>query len=286
MGLIPWRPLSPTFGAEAQIDLSSPLGPEMLDAWRELFERRHLILVRCGALSAGDHQRAVGAFGRLIASEKASAFVSTDPEKGSLGTTEVAFHSDFSFTPHPLDGISLYGLSLVDDASSTRWISAIDGYAHLPEALRERIAGLQVLNVISNDRCERNRFQQGPSPLPATAHPLVRYTNAGQPFVYANEAQSDHVVGLSPAESDAVLDALFAALYDPARIVEHRWRKGDLVVWNNQVLQHARGDVSGIGERTLRRFEFGESALSDQFPEFMAMIRSSYGRGERPVMQP
>ncbi|MBV9996876.1 MAG: TauD/TfdA family dioxygenase [Caulobacteraceae bacterium] len=277
MGLIPWRPLSATFGAEAEIDLSRPFSPELVDAWRALFDERHLILVRCGALGAAEQKRALSALGKPVPTADTTAFISTDPAIGGLGTIEVAFHSDLSFAPYPLDGICLYGLTLTDDVSSTKWVSAIDAYSALPASLKARIADLEVVNVISPYRCERNRFNGRPPNLPAAAHRLVRRTKTGQPFLYANEAQSDHVVGLAPAESDALLDEIYAALYAPSRILEHRWRKGDLVVWNNQVLQHARGDLTGLGERTLRRFEFGGRTLAEQFPEHLAEIYKDYG---------
>jgi len=288
-GLIPWRPLSETFGAEADIDLSQPFTPQMLEAWRELFRTRHLILVRCGALETEAQERATRAFGELLVGRDAQdqpstlTYVSTNEEKGGLGTTELAFHSDFSFTPKPLEGICLYGDSVVDGASSTKWISAIDGYNGLSPSLRKRIADLKVVNVISNIRLKRNRFNGCEPTLPATTHPIVRHTPSGEAFLYVNEAQTDHIVGLSAADSDAILDELFASLYASGRVVEHPWRKGDLVIWNNWVLQHARGEVSGVGERTLRRFQIGGVPLAEQFPDFMATMRATYGRGLVPV---
>jgi alpha-ketoglutarate-dependent taurine dioxygenase len=42
-------------------------------------------------------------------------------------------------------------------------------------------------------------------------------------------------------------------LYDPGNVYCHHWQVGDLVVWNNVALQHAREKLPGEGERTFRR---------------------------------
>ena len=62
------------------------------------------------------------------------------------------------------------------------------------------------------------------------------------------------VVELPPGESEELLEELFAHLYAPDLVYEHTWSDGDLVVFDNVALQHARGDVERDGpSRTLRK---------------------------------
>jgi len=71
------------------------------------------------------------------------------------------------------------------------------------------------------------------------------------------------LMGLPKEENEALLEELFAHLYAPENILEHQWRTGDLVIWDNMAAQHARGTVSLDGPpRTLRKV-FGPMSLRD-----------------------
>ena len=72
------------------------------------------------------------------------------------------------------------------------------------------------------------------------------------------------IVELPPDESEALLEELFAHLYDPAHTVQHEWRNGDLVAWDNMAIQHARSDVRTDGPtRTLRKVVAPTPVLSE-----------------------
>jgi taurine dioxygenase len=59
---------------------------------------------------------------------------------------------------------------------------------------------------------------------------------------------------MSEQESDELLGVLFDHLYDKSKEMAHHWREGDLVVWDNIALQHARPNVQSEGPaRTLRK---------------------------------
>lgn len=60
------------------------------------------------------------------------------------------------------------------------------------------------------------------------------------------------------AGGGALLEDLFAHLYRPEHVDVHRWAPGDLVVWDNHVLQHGRPDVGTEARRTLRRVVVGQ----------------------------
>jgi taurine dioxygenase len=74
------------------------------------------------------------------------------------------------------------------------------------------------------------------------------------------------ILGLARGDGDALLDTLFARLYDPANVYEHHWQTGDLVVWDNLVVQHGRRHVRETSPRTLRRVVFGEKTPWEQWP--------------------
>jgi alpha-ketoglutarate-dependent taurine dioxygenase len=80
------------------------------------------------------------------------------------------------------------------------------------------------------------------------------------------------IVGLPDIESEALLAELFAHLYQPSARWNHEWRPGDLVVWDNIAMQHARPNVAGNGPaRTLRKVASPIPKLDpDQLPTYSA----------------
>ena len=54
-------------------------------------------------------------------------------------------------------------------------------------------------------------------------------------------------------EADTLMDELVTVIADPAIGYRHQWRPGDILIWNNITLQHARTDFDPSQPRTLRR---------------------------------
>ena len=59
--------------------------------------------------------------------------------------------------------------------------------------------------------------------------------------------------GLPPEESDALLAALFDHSERPEFVYRHKWRVGDLVVWDNRCSMHARDDFPSDQRRLMFR---------------------------------
>jgi taurine dioxygenase len=74
-------------------------------------------------------------------------------------------------------------------------------------------------------------------------------------------------------ESDALLEELFAVLYDPAHIYDHHWRAGDLVIWDNLAVQHARA-AFGTAPRTLQRVSITQYGYWEQVPTDLPVFRA------------
>src|SRR4029077_271829 len=76
---------------------------------------------------------------------------------------------------------------------------------------------------------------------------------SGQTSLVVDSLFMDKVVGMDFDESEALRAELHSYLYDPANMYRHDWTVGDLVIWNNVALQHARPELPETGERTHRR---------------------------------
>jgi taurine dioxygenase len=258
---------------------------------RDLLAHHHLLVLR-GEWTEAEHIDLVGCFGRVLpqgprvivndhpAGElPIVTFVSNIASEGGLGTFELAFHHDLAHVATPLAGLSLYALDVADDQSPTRFSNGRLAYQQLPEGLQQRLVGLQGLfaanyTTTSDQSASARDVRDALDPTwPRTVHPIVvPHPATGESCVYVNEMMTVEILGLDRRDGDALLDVLFQRLYDPANIYEHHWQTGDLVVWDNLVVQHGRHKVHETTPRTLRRVVFGEKTPWEQWP-YPAAVR-------------
>ncbi len=264
--LIPCTPLAP-FGAELKLDLGKPLNKAQAGELLRLYRQYKVLLVRNQQLDEAQQKRVMSYLGPVPSD--ACGLTSNDPNVGLQGDIKLAFHSDLAFAPEPDIGASLFAVDLVADASSTSFTNGILVYQKLPQSLKDRIDDLEAVSVWPLDQTRRNRAAALNPEDPRATHPVVWIHPAtGEPNLYLTEMQTDCIVGLPEAESDALIAELFGYLFAPENILTHKWRNGDLVIWDNLATQHARQDVSQVGIRTLRRVSLARRSFFEQFPQF------------------
>jgi taurine dioxygenase len=71
--------------------------------------------------------------------------------------------------------------------------------------------------------------------------------------LYLGRRRNSYVEGLSPEESDALLDRLWSFAARPEFVYAHRWRVGDLVVWDNRSTMHRRDPFDSNARRVMHR---------------------------------
>ena len=52
-------------------------------------------------------------------------------------------------------------------------------------------------------------------------------------------------------DTEALLDELWSYLVDERNVIEHQWREGDVVLWDNRCSVHQRGPFDPTTEREL-----------------------------------
>jgi taurine dioxygenase len=268
-------PLAP-FGVEVKLDLSFPLSSPQQDELRELYRRDGLLVFRDLHLSMEEQCELCRVFGPVIDSPYENFYVSNVRKDGHLGALELQWHNDVPYLPKPYLAAALHAVEVSPGASSTRYASGFRAYERLPQALKARIAGLNALQVKQRFSERANRLTDlQPGDL-CTVHPLVsRQDGTGRPYLFANQNMTACIIGLSPAESDALLEELFGWFYVEGEVYEHTWEPGDLVLWDNLAVQHARGRVSA-DTRTLQRVSITELGYAQQYAADLG-IREDYG---------
>lgn len=254
------------FGVKVVQDLSQPLDSAGQAELRELLYREKLLLFRDQSLTEEDQVRIMGHFGKVLFEEGYQFEIALD---GMLGTHRLAYHSDNIFLAEPIQMLSLYAIDVDEGQTSTVFADNQRVLDALPADLRERLTGMDARAVIPMSQAERSLSYETPEFLPQYVRPAVfPHAVTGEPTLLVTELQTSRIDGLPPAESEALLQQLFAALYAPANVHEHVWRNRDLLIWDNFALQHCRADQSARTKRRLRRVCMGTKTFFELCPQF------------------
>lgn len=257
------KPLSASFGVEIVGLDPKNLSAEEKEAVKILFENHQLILFRHAGVDEDQHLDVVKAIGEISGSDalmkdgKLFTYISNVHTDGRLPNGELFYHSDHMFLEKPLKAISLYSIEAPEHGGETRFFNAAAAYANLPDDLKQRIQGLSARHVYDYNA---NRGDQRPdaehlSELSDTfIHPLVwRHPENGTPLLFLSRLFTTDIIGLDRKESDELLGALFDYIDSRGDDYVHKWEAGDLIVWDNLHLQHARNDFPEGERRALRR---------------------------------
>jgi taurine dioxygenase len=261
------------FGIELRIDCHGPFSAGQKDELRQLYRRDGLILVRGQQLSMAEQREFAAIFGPVLTNNFENAYVSNVRSDGILGTTPILFHNDVTFLPQPYPAASLHATEVGEDAAATLFASGMRAHERLSEGQCERIAALKSLQVRAHGDNRRTRLTDLDPGDMCTVHPVVgRQAGTGRSYIFVNPVATDSIIGLAEAESEALLADLFACLYAEPFIYRHAWRTGDIVVWDNLAVHHAREDASGA-RRTLQRVTIAALGYADQYPLDVIKIR-------------
>jgi taurine dioxygenase len=246
-------------------------------AWRD-----HLVLLfRDQQLSDADliaFSRRFGALDHAPVQESGRRFVGGMPELyivsnvvengepiGSLGNGEAVWHTDMSYTEQPPKASALYALEVPPTGGNTSFVNMYAVYDALPDALKQRIAGLRVKHDGTYN--SGGFVRQGvipsddPREAPGALHPIV-YTHpeTGRPALYLGRRRNAYVEGMALAESEALLDELWDQVERSPFTWTNVWRPGDIVLWDNRCTMHRRDPFDPNSRRVMHRTQIkGES---------------------------
>jgi taurine dioxygenase len=227
-----------------------------------------LVFRGCGRLSPERQAEIIGWFGTVGAGSLPEGGVATTMDnENDRGRARLPFHSDITFFPHPLHGISLHPLELPAVDTSTTYVSNAVAWDTLSRDLQDMLRNRKARHFYQDDGKIGDQAQ-----VFETWHPVcMPHYKTGRSLLFVTEHHVDRIAGFGEAEGAQMLQRLFAHLYAPERQYEHIWREGDLVLWDNYAIQHARTREANPaqGRRLLQRVWFGEHGYSDQLEQML-----------------
>ena len=268
------------------LDLSQPVAHDDVQALKAAWYDRQLLVFEDQDLTNEQHIEFSRHFGPLEVHPSGKYVLRDYPELllltnrrdeagnyVSLRDGGSVWHSDLSYMKEPSLGSLLYAIDVPETGGDTEWANMYRAYDQLPEGLKSRVQGLTAIHQF--DQNDNPRL--GPPPgmseeekrgsiwekksdeikarTPDVVHPVVRtHPATGRRALFVNRRFSIRIEGMEPDASESLLLELFDHCERADNIYRHRWRRGELVLWDNRCTIHlACGGVPDLQIRTMQR---------------------------------
>ncbi|MBS0519325.1 MAG: TauD/TfdA family dioxygenase [Proteobacteria bacterium] len=280
--------MTPDFAAEVgNVDLGKPLSGDDLAAIRAAFTKYAVLVFPDQTFDDESHLDFARHFGPLETSvfklradhklrlhENLADVGNLDAENRILETNDRVrlyqlgnrlWHTDSSFKRVPAYCSLLHGRAIPPIGGHTEFADMRAAYDALPEATKQRIAGLVAehslmtsrarLGFSDFDETERKAFAPVPQVL------ARRLQDSGRMSLYL-ASHAGAIRGMPKAEAEALLQELVAHATQRQFIYIHRWRTNDLVMWDDRCTMHRGTDFD---DQRYRR-DMRRATVSDVAP--------------------
>ena len=264
-------PLSLHTGAEVRgIDLRRPIYNAIRERLNRAFIDNSVLVIRDQKLSAPEFLEAMQLFGDIFPQHNSRFQVPECPmihyisnqdkfENGKVYIPGEGHHTDHSNDAKPPKATALHAVKLPKSGGDTQFINMHEAYEALSEKTKKVLDGLKARHVYQSKYSERKLMSLSEEKRKAIAefviHPLVRtHPESGRKALYINPIRIEEIVGMEDSEALPLLNELLEHSTQLKFEYRHKWRSGDVVIWDNRCLMHkANGDYSVDQVRYLYR---------------------------------
>ena len=179
------------------------------------------------------------------------------------------WHTDMSYTATPPRCTALHAIEVPSDGGrnlgDTLFANARAAWEALDEADRRRIEGLRAVHRFSaKERGVKRPVKLTPEQIarhPDVVHPVARtHPVSGAKALYVREGECVGIGGMPDEEALPLIKRLSDHIVRPEFQYRHRWRVGDLIIWDNCMVQHiALRDYEWPQRRLMHRVTVGGS---------------------------
>jgi len=270
-------PVHPLFAAEvAGVDLTRPLDDAAFARIAAAFDEYSVLVFHDQALTDEQQMAFSERFGALETTVRTMGNedrlgahmvdLSNQDETGKLmewtdrrmryQAGNQLWHSDSSFKPVPAHSSALSARVVPPEGGETEFANARVAYAALSDDLRRQVDDKVVVHSFGFSRSliDPGIGTEVGRDYPPVRHALVRANpRNGRKSLYIG-SHAWYVEGLGIDESRILIAKLLELTTRPDRVYQHRWRVGDLVMWDNRCVLH-RGRLwdSGRYRRVMHR---------------------------------
>jgi taurine dioxygenase len=248
--------LKPGFGAEIlDIDLARAGDSERAGAV-SAFQRHGAILARDQNMSPGDLMTFIAAFGEpeghtlqeftlpgypkiYILSNRTRNGVPIGAHNDGVG-----WHTDYSYKAEPVMCTMLYAVEVPPEGSDTLLADGCAAWNALTPERRRELEGLKLHHSYQHFMSTRDYgARELPDDIkrdnPDVIHPLIRTHPAdGRKALWPSTGTVTEVIGRPGPEGLALIDELVEFMTADRFVYRHKWRAGDLLMWDNRCTLH------------------------------------------------
>ena len=248
------KPQSPTLGARIEgLNLAEPLSDDMVATIRQALLDHEVLFFEDQELTPAQQRNFAARFGRLHVhpirpSVPGLPEVLVLDNEPASETDNGNWRTDVTFIETPPMGSILYAKQIPPFGGDTVWSSMRAAYNGLSEPLRDFLATLEAEhdftrsfppNHVTAHNVGVERYAWARREHPPVAHPVVRtHPETGRDGLFVNSGFTTRILGISPAESDKLLELLNEHIQRPEYIVRWNWKPNSLAFWDNRVTQH------------------------------------------------
>jgi alpha-ketoglutarate-dependent 2,4-dichlorophenoxyacetate dioxygenase len=275
-----FRPLHPLFAAEVDgIDLRRADTPQLLDRIRAGMDQYAVLVFRAQPLTDAEQlafaQRLDGAlhtktgisalqknrFGNEALTDISNvsdqgSLMQADDRRRAYSLANRLWHTDASFQDPPGRYSMLHARVVPPVAADTEYADMRAAYDDLPDAIKQRIAGLQAHHSIAYSRQTLGfEFSEDEkAQLKGAVHPLVRtLPRTGRKSLYL-ASHAFRILGWPVPDGRLLLKDLIEHATQRKFVYRHSWKVGDLVIWDNRCTMHRATPFEDLQyRRELRR---------------------------------
>jgi taurine dioxygenase len=263
--------LSDHTGAEiVGVDLSGPVVEPTRNRLNQAFLDHCVLAIRDQRLNAPRFLDAMKIFGEIFLQHNPRFAVPECPqihyisnqdrfEDGRVYIPGEGYHTDHSNDVEPPKATALYAVKLPKTGGDTQFVNMYQAYDALPGEMKKRIDGLQARHVYQSKYSERRlpslTQERRQIASGSVVHPVVRtHPGTARKALYINPIRIEGIVGMPEQKALALLDELLEHATQEKFQYRHKWKAGDLVIWDNRCLMHkANGDYPVSEVRYLYR---------------------------------
>jgi taurine dioxygenase len=261
------RPLGATFGADvAGVDVRA-LDEATAAALRAAVDAHRVVVIRGQSLTPDEQKDFSRRFGELVALPYVKPLaghpeviaVLKEEDEVRVSTFGSWWHADFSYLEAPPVWSFLHAIELPPRGGDTLFADLCAAHDALSGAMQAMLAPLRVMHsghvygarAVGDGMLAPARgvaISRGNAEADVErAHPLVRiHAPTGRRALFASPTYATRLDGMTVAESRPLLEFLYAHMTRPEFTLRHRWRAGDLLVWDNRAVVHlAVNDYDG-----------------------------------------
>ena len=159
----------------------------------------------------------------------------------------VTWHTDQSYIETPPRCTTMFALEVPEKEGKsfgdTLFASTAAAYNALSNDMKIRLKGLKAVHQFAARKRRLGReseLSEAQKVLnPDVVHPVVRtHPLTGRKCIYVLEGECTGIVGMDDEEALSLIKELSDHIIRPEFIYRHKWRQGDLIIWDNCALQH------------------------------------------------